>query len=73
MFRNTYSPSYYKQLHRYVHKNYRKHLAIENLRSLFKTPLRATRKMMRKAFSFFYLLPAVFLSGLALRKLEKNE
>ncbi|HTE27806.1 B12-binding domain-containing radical SAM protein [Flavitalea sp.] len=72
MFRNTYSPSYYKQLHRYVHKNYRKHLAIENLRALVKTPLRATRKMTRKAFSFFYLLPAVYLSGLALRKLEKK-
>jgi anaerobic magnesium-protoporphyrin IX monomethyl ester cyclase len=72
MFRNTYSPSYYKQLHRHVHKNYRKHLAIENLRALIKTPFGATRKMTRKALSFFYLLPAVFLSELALRKLEKK-
>jgi anaerobic magnesium-protoporphyrin IX monomethyl ester cyclase len=71
MFRNTYSPSYYKQLHHYVHKNYRKHLAIENLRSLIRRPLSANRKMTRKAISFFYLLPAVFLSEAALRKLEK--
>ncbi|MHA4843580.1 B12-binding domain-containing radical SAM protein [Flavitalea antarctica] len=71
MFRNTYSPSFYKQLHHYVHKNYRKHLAIENLRSLIRKPLSANRKMTRKALSFFYLLPAVYLSETALRKLEK--
>ena len=27
MFCNTFPPSYYKQLHRYVHQNYHKHLA----------------------------------------------
>ena len=30
MFRNTYAPAFYKQLHRYVHKSYRKHLAFVN-------------------------------------------
>jgi hypothetical protein len=32
MFRNTYAPAFYKQLHRYVHKNYRKQVAIQHLK-----------------------------------------
>ena len=38
MFRNTYHPAFYKQLHRYVHKSYRKHLSFENWRQLFSHP-----------------------------------
>src|SRR6185437_12779240 len=30
MFRNTFQPAFYKQLHRYVHKSYRKHIAFHN-------------------------------------------
>ena len=33
MFKNTYQPAFYRQLHRYVHKNYRKHLALDYLSS----------------------------------------
>jgi radical SAM superfamily enzyme YgiQ (UPF0313 family) len=71
MFRNTYSPSFYKQLHGYVHKNYRKHLAIENMGHLVTRPLKANWSTVRKALSGIYLVPAVFLSGLRLRKMEK--
>ena len=38
MFRNTYAPAFYKQLHRYVHKSYRKHVAIQHLKKLFAKP-----------------------------------
>lgn len=31
MFKNTYSASFYKQLHRYAHKNYRKHQVQANI------------------------------------------
>ena len=73
MFKNTYSPSYYKKLHGFVHKNYRKHLAIENFRSILRTPFQVTGSKIRKALSWFYLFPAVLLSAKALRKLEKHD
>ena len=38
MFKNTYPAAYYKQLHRYVHKNYRKHLAISHIKTILKHP-----------------------------------
>ena len=40
MFRNAYTPAFYKQLHRYVHKSYRGHLALASLRDTFSFTLR---------------------------------
>jgi len=71
MFHNTFSPSYYKQLHQFVHKNYRKHLALKNFRSLVQDPKRFIVSSLRKVLSGLYLAPAVFLSARKLRKLEK--
>ena len=41
MFRNTYQPAFYKQLHSYVHKSYRKHLSFENWKQLFAHPVKS--------------------------------
>src|SRR6202012_4673192 len=38
MFRNPYSPAFYKQLHRYVHKTYRRQLALREVGRLFSRP-----------------------------------
>jgi len=70
MFHNTFPPSYYKQLHRYVHQNYHKHLAKNSLVSLIQNPLRANAKSIRKALSVFYHTPATFVEGLKLKQLE---
>ena len=32
MFKNTYQPAFYQQLHKYVQQNHRKHLAIDVLK-----------------------------------------
>lgn len=72
MFRNTYQPEFYKQLHRYVHKTYRKHIAIENIKQVLKRPVRATGPMFKKAASFIYYAPATFFAKLKLNTLEKN-
>ena len=71
MFRNTYQPAFYKQLHRYVHKSYRKHMAIENLKQLIKYPSRLNYPIIRKALSWFYYLPAAFFDKQKLHQLEK--
>ncbi|HEV8287259.1 MAG TPA: radical SAM protein [Chitinophagaceae bacterium] len=72
MFRNTYKPSFYKQLHRYVHKTYRKYIAIENIKQLSNKPLNATAFTLKKAASFFYYAPAAFFAKQKLLVLEKN-
>jgi anaerobic magnesium-protoporphyrin IX monomethyl ester cyclase len=70
MFRNTYQPAYYKQLHRYVHKSYRKHLAFEDIKQLFAHPLKLNFYRIKRAVSVLYYLPAAFIEQLKLRHLE---
>jgi radical SAM superfamily enzyme YgiQ (UPF0313 family) len=72
MFRNSYQPAFYKQLYRYVHRTYRMHLALENIRQLFLYPAKTTLKKIKKAASYFYYLPASFLAKVKLNALEKS-
>lgn len=39
MFRNTYTPAFYKQLHRYVHHEFRKQQGLDILRHAMRKPL----------------------------------
>ncbi|MEO6631943.1 MAG: radical SAM protein [Mucilaginibacter sp.] len=71
MFSNTFPPSYYKQLHKYVHQNYHKHLAKNSLVKLIRNPLSANFKSIRKAVSVIYHAPATLIEGMKLRKLEE--
>jgi anaerobic magnesium-protoporphyrin IX monomethyl ester cyclase len=71
MFRNTYQPAFYKQLHRYVHKSYRSHLAAASLRQLLLRPLKANAASFKKAVSWVYYAPAALLAKIKLRQLEK--
>ena len=70
MFRNTYAPAFYKQLHRYVHKSYRKHIAIQQLKNLASRPLRASFYTFKKAMSFLYYAPAAWIDKQKLQSLE---
>src|SRR5215204_111452 len=72
MFRNTYQPAFYKQLHLYVHRSYRMHLALENIRQLFLHPAKTSLKKLKKATSYFYYLPASILAKIKLNALEKS-
>jgi radical SAM superfamily enzyme YgiQ (UPF0313 family) len=71
MFSNTYKPAFYKQLHRYVHKSYRKHIGFENIRKLLKHPFRIKATWIKKALSVVYYLPAAFIAKQKLDQLEK--
>jgi radical SAM superfamily enzyme YgiQ (UPF0313 family) len=72
MFNNTYQPAFYKQLHRYVHKSYRKHIAYENIQQLLKQPLHLNVQRIKKAASALYYLPAAFIAKQKLLLLEKQ-
>ena len=71
MFRNTYHPAFYKQLHTYVHKSYRMHLAFENWKQLFTHPIKSNLTTLKKALSGFYYIPAAFIEKRKLYQLEK--
>jgi len=71
MFRNTYQPQFYKQLHSYVHKSYRKHLAFQNIIQLFRHPFEVKLFTIKKALSAFYYLPATAIEKVKLNRLEK--
>lgn len=70
MFSNTYPPEFYKQLHRYVHKNYRKHLAVDHIKKILLHPLRSSAFELKKALSVLYYIPATYLEKIKLGKLE---
>jgi anaerobic magnesium-protoporphyrin IX monomethyl ester cyclase len=71
MFSNTFSPAYYKQLHRYVHQNYHAHLAKHNLVKLITNPFKPNLKRIRKAASVLYHAPAMMVERFKLNQLEK--
>jgi len=71
MFRNTFPPTFYKQLHRYVHQNYHQHLARNSAVQLLKDPLNIDIKSIRKALSVFYHAPATLVEKFKLNRLEK--
>jgi anaerobic magnesium-protoporphyrin IX monomethyl ester cyclase len=71
MFTNTFRPTYYKQLHKYVHKNYHMHLAKNSLVKLLKNPLRINSTSLKKALSVLYYTPATYIERLKLNQLEK--
>jgi radical SAM superfamily enzyme YgiQ (UPF0313 family) len=71
MFSNTYKPAFYKQLHSYVHKSYRKHLAIADLKQLFNHPFALNYSKFKRAMSALYYFPATFIDKQKLRHLER--
>ena len=71
MFSNTYQPAFYKQLHSYVHKIYRMHLAFENIKQLISHPFKISTIRIKKAASALYYLPAAWIDKIKLKRLEK--
>lgn len=72
MFQNTYQPSFYKQLHRYVHKNYKMKLAFKNFTFLLQKPFKANWLIFKKAMSAIYFVPSVFFAKIKLKQLQKT-
>jgi anaerobic magnesium-protoporphyrin IX monomethyl ester cyclase len=63
MFRNRQRPAYYKRLHRYVHKRYRRRQALHSLSRGAFDPM--------KALSALYYVPATAVEGMRLSALAE--
>jgi anaerobic magnesium-protoporphyrin IX monomethyl ester cyclase len=70
MFQNTYPAAFYKQLHKYVHRNYHRHLARAGMLQLIKSPLQANLNTLKKALSIIYYTPATWIEQAKLNRAE---
>ncbi len=69
MFRNTYPPAFYKQLHRYVHRSYRWHFALHQFRQLFIRPARLATSGLRVSAAIAWNFVAAIIARRRLKKL----
>ena len=70
MFRNTYPPAFYKQLHRYVHRTYRWHFALHQFRQLVIRPARLATSGLRVTTAIAWNFVAAIVARRRLKKLE---
>ena len=70
MFHGTYSSQFYRKLHKYVHKEYRRTLGIQNARLLLKHPLSASYKRVKSAALYFYYASQAAMYQRQLKSLE---
>ncbi len=70
MFRSTYHPVYYKKLHRYVHKVYKKRIGLSSIKKILTSPFSIDKNTIRAAILILYYLPAELFDYLKLKKLE---
>lgn len=70
MFQGTFNSNYYKKLHRYVHKEYRKSQAIANFKQLIKKPSLVSITKLRSMILYFYYAPSSLIDQFVLDKME---
>ena len=61
---------YYKKLHRYVHKEFRKSKAIANFKEILRNPLSLSLQKIRSILSYFYYLPSSLVDRILLNKMS---
>ncbi|HEU4471335.1 MAG TPA: radical SAM protein [Flavisolibacter sp.] len=72
MFKNTYPPPFYKHLHRYVHRNYRFHIAKDHLRRLIKSPAKVSWPVIKRSAAGICMVPAMILTRIRLAQYQKS-
>ena len=70
MFQGTFNSRFYKKLHRYVHKEYRKSQAISNFHQLLKNPFSISKDKVRSLLLYFYYAPSSLLDKIILDKMK---
>lgn len=70
MFRNTYSPAFYRKLHRYVHHQFRKQKAWTLLRIALETPWQLNFSDLKKGLSAAYYFITTQVTKQQLKRLE---
>lgn len=72
MFKGTFNAKFYKKLHRYVHKEYRKSQGLKNLKRLFIEPSRLTLFDFRQIVLLGYYILTAKLDKMQLKNMEQK-
>lgn len=72
MYKGTYSPAFYRQLHRYIHKTFRRQQGIEGISNLFRIPLQTNRKQLRSILLLPYFIPVSWWNYYRLNFMVRN-
>ena len=70
MFENTYSPDFYRQLHRYVHRIFRKERAARQIGQLARAPAQLRIAPWKRALSLLYYAPAAYFAKQKLKAID---
>lgn len=73
MYRGTFSPGFYKKLHRYVHRRFRLKQGIQYLKELFGREHPMTRTRLRRIMLLIYYIPAIIIDMIILKTLTMIE
>ncbi len=70
MYQATFSTAFYRRLHRYVHKIFRRKQGLLNLKSILLQPHKMTVKKLRSALALGYYIPAAIVDKFKLNQLK---
>lgn len=71
MYRGTYSPRYYRLLHRYVHKIFRSRQGLSFLKDVLSLKGTITKMQIRRIILLVYYIPAMFIDRIRLQQFSK--
>ncbi|MDT7833055.1 radical SAM protein [Flavobacteriaceae bacterium S356] len=71
MFQGTFNAKFYKKLHRYVHKEFRKSQAIYFLKKTLKRPSFLNIQRIRTMALYFYYAPTLIIDRWVLKKMQQ--
>ena len=72
MFQGTFNSNYYKKLHRYTHKEFRKSQGLNNLKQFFKNPFSLTKSKLRSIVLNAYYIPSSWLYKIQLNTMNNT-
>lgn len=70
MFKGTFNSRYYKKLHRYTHKEFRKSQGFYNLKEFLKKPFSLTKTKLRSILLNAYYIPSSLLYRIQLKTMK---
>ena len=72
MFQGTFNSKYYKILHRYTHKEFRKSQGFYNLKQFFKNPFSLTKSKLRSIILSAYYIPTSLFYKIQLNTMKNT-
>lgn len=69
MYHGTYPPSFYKQLHRYIHKLFRREQGFQSLKNIFSTPRSSNPIQWKRILMLPYFIPMSWWNYLRLKRI----